>query len=255
MKHNADFLIKFSVALLFVFLFTSCDKKDDENEIDSTPPGLVTDLEVSVSDGQVVLMWTEPSDPDLDEIEVSYPGSSVVLSQAAGLNGMTVSGLSNGTEYDFAIVTVDETGNKSNAAHITAVPNVPFVVVTPDQNDYNPAGGTFTTDGSGHLIISVTFNRAVDANSVVGAQTIYFEGDAISLGTVTFSNENKTVTFTTTDEIADFATISGNAYFDFFLIGDDTGNGVISDSNGMVLDGDEDGEAGGNYELNLYIIG
>lgn len=255
MKHKTDVLVKFSFALLFVFLFTACDKKEDEDDIDSTPPGLVSDLEATASDGQVILSWTEPGDADLDQIEVSYTGSSVVLSQAAGLNGMTVSGLTNGTEYDFSVVTVDETGNKSNAAIIAAVPNEPFVVVTPDQDDYNPAGGTFTTDGSGHLIITVTFNRAVDANSVVGAQTIYFEGDAISQGTVAFSNENKTVTFTTTDEIGDFATFSGNVYFDFFLIGDDADNGVISDSNGMVMDGDEDGAAGGDYVLNLYIIG
>ena len=255
MKHKTDVLIKFSFALLFVFFFTACDKNDDEDVVDSNPPGLVSDLAVTASDGQVILTWTEPGDADLDQIEVSSTGSSVVLTQAAGLNGMTVSGLTNGTEYDFSVVTVDETGNKSNAATISAIPNEPFVVVTPDQDDYNPAGGTFSGDGEGHLIITVTFNRAVDANSIVGAQTIYFEGDAISQGSVAFSNENKTITFTTTDELSEFGTYSGNIYFDFFLIGDDAGNGVISDSNGMVLDGDEDGEAGGNYELNLYIIG
>jgi hypothetical protein len=72
---------------------------------------------------------------------------------------------------------------------------------------------------------------------------------------VVFSNANKTITFTTTDEVTDFATISGSWYFDFLLIGTDTGGGAVTDSNGMVLDGDEDGTAGGNYELNLYIIG
>lgn len=256
MKHKRDLLIKFSYALLFIFLFSACDKKDDTDDIDTTPPGMVSDLAITAENGQVILTWTEPGDADLDQIEVSYtPGSGIVLSQAAGLNGMTVPGLTNGTEYDLAIRTIDETGNKSDAVHITAVPNVPFVVVSPDQDDYNPAGGTFSGDGSGHLIITLTFNRAVDANSVIGAQTIYFEGDAISQGTVAFSNENKTVTFTTTDEVADFGTFSGDVHFDFLLIGDDAGNGVIMDSNGMVLDGDEDGEAGGNYVLNLYIIG
>jgi hypothetical protein len=44
-------------------------------------------------------------------------------------------------------------------------------------------------------------------------------------------------------------------FFDFLLIGNDTANGVIKDSGGMVLDGDEDGEAGGDYVLTLYIIG
>ncbi len=100
-----------------------------------------------------------------------------------------------------------------------------------------------------------TFNRPVDLNSVVPATTVYFEGDAISQGTVIFSNANKTITFTATDETVDFATISGSWFFDFLLIGTDDGDGAVTDANGMVLDGDEDGEAGGNFELKLYIIG
>lgn len=247
-------LFEFSFIFVLLLLLSGCKK--EEEDVDTTPPAQVSDLVAVASDEVVVLTWTEPTDPDLDLIEVTTsPGAGVTLSQAAGANGMTVSGMTNGTEYTFSVVTVDETGNKSLAAIISAVPNTPFVVVNPDQDDYNPAGGTFSTDGNGHLIISVTFNRAVDLNSFKSAQTIYFEGDAKSEGTVSFSNENKTVTFTTTDEVADFATFSGNVYFDFLLIGDDAGDGVITDSNGMVLDGDEDGESGGDYVLDLYIIG
>lgn len=240
---------------MFVLLFSGCKK--EEEEIDTTPPAQVSDLVAVAASEEVVLAWTEPTDPDLARIEVSYsPGSDVTLSQAAGSNGITVSGLTNGTVYTFSVVTVDETGNKSQAVDIAALPNTPFVVVDPDQNEYSNAGiGFLSSDGNGHLIISVTFNRAVDVSSVKPAQTIYFEGDAISEGTVSFSNENKTVTFTTTDQLSEFGTYSGNVYFDFLLIGDDAGNGVITDANGMGLDGDEDGESGGDYVLNLYIIG
>jgi hypothetical protein len=255
MKNPKHLLTQFSMFLLLIFLFTACEKKEDD--IDTTPPMPVTELTAVPSEGQVVLSWTEPTCPDLDRIEISYtPGTGVILSQLAGLNSITLTGLTNGSSYEFEVRTVDETGNKSDAVTVTAVPNTPFVVVSPDQSDYFPAGGsTYSSDGSGHLIISVTFNRAVDLNSVVPAATIYFEGDAVSQGTVSFSNGNKTVTFTTTDELADFAIFSGNIIFDFFMIGDDAGNGIIMDSNGMVLDGDEDGVAGGDYELNLYIIG
>ena len=254
MKFTKKHLIKFSILLVFVLLVSACKK--ERIHIDVTPPPMVTELIASPQDGFAILSWTEPISTDLVGIEITYsPGSSMVYSQSAGLNGATISGLSNGTAYDFSVKTVDEVGNKSDAVTVTATPNPPFVVVSPDQSDYNPAGGTFSSDGYGHLIISVTFNRPVDINSVVPAATIYFEGDAISEGTVIFSNGNKTITFTTTDEVADFATMGGNAVFDFLLIGTDDGNGVVMDSNGMVLDGDEDGLAGGNYELNLYIIG
>jgi len=253
MKHKKDFLFGFSILFLFVVLLSACEKDDDT---DNTPPAPVTNLVTVPGSGEVILSWTEPTDADLDSIEISYTsGAAIVITQVAGISNITVSGLTNGTEYTFAIVAVDEAGNKSQAEDVSATPNTPFVVVSPDQNDYNPAGGTFTTDGSGHLIITVTFNRPLDISSVKPTQTIYFEGDAISQGTVEFSNQNKTVTFTTTDAIADFGTFSHDVYFDFLLIGDDAGNGTITDSNGMILDGNEDGDNGGNYILNLYIIG
>ena len=254
MKYK-NYLFGISFIFMFVLLFSGCKK--EEEEVDTTPPAQVTDLVAVAASEEVVLTWTEPTDPDLARIEVTYsPGTNVTLSQAAGLNGITVPGLTNGTVYSFSVVTVDDAGNKSQAVNIAALPNTPLVVVDPNQNNYSNAGiGFLSTDGSGHLIISVTFNRGVDISTVKPAQTIYFEGDAISAGNVEFSNENKTVTFTTTDQLSDFGTFEGNIYFDFLLIGDDAGDGVITDSNGMVLDGDKDGESGGDYVLNLYIIG
>lgn len=244
--------MKFSLGLLFILSLSACKKE----EVDTIPPGLVTDLVAVASNGQVVLSWTEPNDQDLHQIEVAHtPGSGVTLTQAAGLNGMTVSGLDNDTEYEFAVVTVDETGNKSEAVLVNAVPNPPFEVISPNQDNYNPVGGTFTTDGSGHLVITINFNRAVDPGTVAPSQTIYFEGDIKTSGTVEYSNQNRTLTFTTTEVAGDLGSFSPNLYFDFFLIGEGAEGHVITDSNGMVLDGDEDGEAGGNYELNLYIIG
>jgi hypothetical protein len=242
--------------LLFAFLLVLGSCSDDDIE-DTTPPDQVSNLEVVAGDGEVTLSWTEPDDADLENIEISYtPGTNPTLTQTAGLESMTVSGLTNDTEYTFAVKTVDEEGNKSEAVAISAIPNPPFVVVFPDQNDYASAGGgTFTTDGNGHLVITVTFNRAVDVNSVNPGQTIYFEADIISQGTVEFSNDNKTVTYTTTEVASDLGTFSPDMYFDFLLLGNDAGNGTITDSNGVILDGDKDGESGGNYVLNLILIG
>ena len=241
-----------TLLLAFSLVLVSCSKDEDD---DKTPPEQVSDLEVVSGDEEVILTWTEPDDTDLENIEISYtPGTNPTLSQAAGIGGVTVSGLTNDTEYTFAVKTVDEDGNKSQAVNISAIPNPPFVVVSPDQSDYFSASA-FTTDGNGHLVMTVTFNRPVDINSVKPGQTIYFEADAISQGTVEFSNDNKTVTFTTTDKVSDLGTFSPDLYFDFLLIGDDAGNGTITDSNGIILDGDEDGESGGDYELNLIMIG
>lgn len=103
--------------------------------------------------------------------------------------------------------------------------------------------------------MEVTFNRPVDVNSVKPGETIYFQADIISQGTVEFSNDNKTVTFTTTETASELGTFSPDLYFDFILIGNDAGNGTITDTNGVILDGDEDGNSSGNYILNLILIG
>jgi hypothetical protein len=238
--------------LAFSLVLVSCSNDDDD---DKTPPAQVSDLEVVVGDREVTLSWSEPDDTDLENIEISYtPGTNPTLIQAAGLESIIVPGLTNGTEYAFSVKTVDKDGNKSQSVDISAIPNPPFVVVFPDQSDYYSGGGTFSLDGS-HLVIEVTFNRAVDVNSVKPGETIYFEADVISQGTVEFSNDNKTVTYTATDEVSDLGTFSPDMYFNFVLIGDDAGNGTITDANGVILDGDEDGESGGNYVLNLIVIG
>ena len=153
---NKKNLSGFSFIFVLLLLFSACKK---EEEADTIPPAQVSDLAAFAADEEVVLTWTEPTDPDLHQIEVTFsPGSGVALWQTAGLNGITVPGLTNETEYTFSVVTVDETGNKSQAATVSAIPNTPFVVVDPDRNSYNPAGGpTYSSDGSGHLIISVTY--------------------------------------------------------------------------------------------------
>ncbi|MEN8156434.1 MAG: fibronectin type III domain-containing protein [Bacteroidota bacterium] len=257
MKHTKNSFLKFSAIFLSLFLLVACDDKD---ELGSTAPGPVTELTAITSAGSVDLSWIEPGDEDLARIEISYTPDpeQMIYSQTAGLNGMTLSGLTNGTEYEFSVLAVDEDGNKSDTAKVIAFPNNPLVVESPDQNDYQTWGGdTYSTDGSGHLVITVTFNRPVDPATVIPGQTIYFQGDAISTGTVAFSRGNKIMTYTTAELAGDIGDWSGsNLYFDFVLVGEDSGNGVITDANGMTLDGDENGAPGGNYILtDLYIIG
>ena len=78
MKFKSDPLLKLFLGLLFILLLNACKKE----EIDTIAPGQVTDLLATASDGQVVLVWTEPTDQDLHEIEVAYsPGSGITLTQ------------------------------------------------------------------------------------------------------------------------------------------------------------------------------
>jgi hypothetical protein len=262
MRNLGKLPLKYSILFLFILFVSACEDKD------TTPPGVVMNLTATGEEGQASLTWTEPVDSDLSSIEITQTPPDRVYSQPGGQNGATITGLTNGTSYDFAVVAVDEEGNKSSAVHVSVIPNTPFVVVDPDPDDYEPSvhvtnnvgyqttipSATFGVNTMGAVYITVTFNRAVDVSSVLAGQTIYFEGDTISPGNVVFSEDNKTVTFTSTDIFSSFGTTytipPSFAYvFDFILVGDDEGYGMIRDSNGMVFDGDQDGTPGGNFVL------
>jgi len=266
MSHLSYKLLKYSLPILLVISISACEK-------DTTPPGMISNLTAEVADGQVTLSWTEPLDPDLNRVEITQDPPAKQYSQSSGDNGITITELTNGTSYEFTVVAVDEEGNRSNPAYVSAVPNTPFVVIDPDPNDIEPVvyiskvygftttapSKTFSVDLMGYIQISVTFDRPFDVSSVLSGQTIYFEGNAISAGGITFSEENTKLTFISAEPYPTFSSGSGGlAYFiypfNFVLVGDDAGNGVILDSNGMALDGDGDGIPGGDYVLGLSVM-
>lgn len=247
-------VIRIMAVFFTVMLLLQACKKDD----DTTPPGQVTNLEAVPGNGKVDLSWTEPADADLKNIEISiYPGAFLPVYVPAGFNSVELSGLTNGTEYTFSLRSMDKSNNKSDSVTISAIPNTPLVITSPDQSNYNPAGPpTYSVNGQNQLQIAVTFNRSVRPPSFVPGKTIYIQAySSIFSGTVEMSNGNKTATFTSTETTTTICEAgTGDCLFSFHVIGTDTGDGTVEDTNGMVLDGDEDGEPGGDYVLNLIIV-
>jgi hypothetical protein len=243
-------LVILLVALIFVF---SCKKSED-----STPPGLVTDLTAEPSDSSVILKWTDPPDADLADIEITVtPGSYNPFTVPKGTQGVKINGLPNGTLFTFSLVSLDNSNNRSVAVTIDAKPNSPLVITTPDQNNYNSVGQpTFTLDGQNHVKISVVFNRSIDLNTLLGGETIYIKSATdIITGSVSYESASNTAVFTTTDPISTWCSFSPDCNFKFVVVGTDAGQGAVKDVDGMPLDGDEDGEPGGNYELTLGVVG
>ena len=174
MKHNVN--IRLSYVTLFIILMGlwACEK-------DTTAPGEVTDLIAQGGVEEVSMTWTEPPDGDLASIHITEVGAGKIYALPSGLNGVTIEGLTNGTTYEFAVVAVDENGNRSNAVHASATPVPPFVVVDPDPANYEPSiyvrydqgyetispSATFEVDTGGYVHISITFNRAMDVSSIV----------------------------------------------------------------------------------------
>lgn len=257
--------IKYFILSMFIMGLLACEK-------DNTAPGEVTNLTARGGVEEVSMTWTEPVDDDLASIHITEVGAGKIYALPSGLNGVTIEGLTNGVSYEFAVVAVDENGNKSNAVHASATPTPPFVMVDPDQSNYEPSvyvrfgegyetispSATFAVDSEGYVHISIIFNRAMDVSSIVSEQTIYFEGSTVAPGTISISEDQTSLDFVSTEIFSAFGTqTSGASYtaylFDLIMLGDDAGNGAVLDSKGMELDGDEDGEAGGNLVLELSV--
>lgn len=93
-----------------------------------TPPAPVTDLAASIAAASTVVTWVDPADEDLDHIvvQVSVTSTGVVSSTrnvAAAAETVTVSGLSNGTEYTVEAWAVDTDGNESAIESVDVTPS------------------------------------------------------------------------------------------------------------------------------------
>ncbi|MCR4940750.1 MAG: hypothetical protein K5930_11700 [Treponemataceae bacterium] len=124
-------VVAFSV--IFTSYITTCSFPVEEKK-DTTPPGEVLGLEGTPGDRYVTLKWTDPSDSDLSEIEITVEldGESIdtyVVNK--GVQEKTISRLENGSKYKFILKSVDTSGNKSSGRSITRSPKAPTVPQTP----------------------------------------------------------------------------------------------------------------------------
>ena len=154
---------------------------------DTTPPGEVTGLAATPADGQVTLTWTNPGDTDFDHVEIWYGTGGIAGTQFTGTidnTGTVISGLTNGTEYTFKVVTVDDLSNKSTGVSTNATPSVP------DTQAPAEVTGLTATPGNGQVTLTWTDPGDTDFDHVEiwygsgGTADTQFTGTIDNTGTV-----------------------------------------------------------------------
>ena len=153
---------------------------------DTTPPAKVTNLTTAASNGQVTLSWTNPTDADFAKVIVSAEPAAGDLANPKELTNkeetLTVTGLTNGTEYTFTIVSVDTTGNKSEGEVVKASPVIP-----PEVIDLQVESGS-----SGSVKLSWT-NPADD--KITGIEVSYVKSDWSKQDSVSLEKDKTSYTF------------------------------------------------------------
>jgi hypothetical protein len=120
----------------YAFYITAVLSDDTESEpsatvstttVDGVAPTFPQGLSTTAGDGEVALTWDANDEPDLDRYEILQGTASNSLSKvaevAAGSEATTITGLTNGTTYYFAIAAIDASGNRSaNSIVVDATP-------------------------------------------------------------------------------------------------------------------------------------
>ena len=120
---------------------------------DRTPPSKVTETHATGSEKKVILSWRNPDDEDFFGVQISEKNNSGTLSApvfiAKPATSFTVSELTNSTEYDFSIVAMDNSFNKSDAVTVTGTP-----VSSADVTAPNNVTGVAVSASDGDAVIS-----------------------------------------------------------------------------------------------------
>ena len=119
MKKNIRYITIVAACMAVAAMIIGC-KSNITPAQDTTPPAEVTKLETKAGDGKVSLSWTNPTDADLHQVEITASPAVGSLTNPVYLSAekgkamiFTTEGLTNGTAYTFTVKTIDKALNKS----------------------------------------------------------------------------------------------------------------------------------------------
>ena len=127
MKKNIHYITIAAAFVAVAAMIIGC-KPNITPAQDTTPPAEVTKLETKAGDGKVSLSWTNPTDADLHQVEISATPAAGTLANPVYLSAekgkamsFTAEGLTNGTAYTFTVKTLDKALNSSTGVTTEAV--------------------------------------------------------------------------------------------------------------------------------------
>ncbi|KRP29777.1 MAG: hypothetical protein ABS28_03815 [Cryomorphaceae bacterium BACL22 MAG-120619-bin32] len=129
------------IALFSVLIFTTiiaCSKNED---LDSNAPGVVTNINVTPTNGGGIINYTLPSDDDILYVKALYTnslGEEVFRVSSKYNTSIEVNGLNQSTPVNVKLYVVDESENISQAAQIDFIPLKSFIFLVQESINISP---------------------------------------------------------------------------------------------------------------------
>lgn len=153
---------KLSLICLLLCLVAACSTQK-QPETDTSPPAVPAGFAIVTGDSQLSLSWAANTEADLKQYNLYQGTNSSNLTKVASLTATstTVTGLSNGQTYFFALDAEDDAGNLSEkTATQAATPQAQADTTAPSLISTNPANTE--TDIALNINISFVFSEAMN---------------------------------------------------------------------------------------------
>lgn len=129
------------VILISILVFTTIISCSDNENIDSTAPGIVTNITVTPTNGGGIINYTLPSDDDILYVKAVYTnslGEEVFRVSSKYNTSIEVNGLNQSTPVNVKLYVVDESENISQAAQIDFIPLKSFIFLVQESINISP---------------------------------------------------------------------------------------------------------------------
>lgn len=129
---------KITFSILFVTLIFSCSKNEN---VDTTPPGILSDISVVPTNGGGIISYSLPSDNDISYVRAEYTnsqGEDVFRVSSRYNNSIEINGLNQTTPIQIRLYVVDENENVSEEVEIEFTPLESFIYLVQQSIEISP---------------------------------------------------------------------------------------------------------------------
>ena len=169
---------------IYVTARNSMGESPESNHVFATPisvPAAITDLVAQAGDTEVILSWSLPADNGSAIIDhVIYyraegQGNFSSIVKDSPVTGYTLTGLTNGTQYEIYVTARNNVGEGADSNHVFATPQVEASVPDPIADLAAQAGDT---------LVNLTWSAPADNGSAIVGYVIYYRPE----GQYSYSN-------------------------------------------------------------------